>query len=117
MTNLRQLGLAGEDLAVQTLQKQGYRIIARNYVTPLGEIDVIARQGEFLVFIEVKTRRSPRFGEAREALSPAKQARLQKLAAFYLKQNRLGPVQVRFDVVAIDFTPGEPRVEIIPGAF
>ena len=62
--NLKQLGGAGEDLAAKALKKQGYKILERNYRTPLGEVDIIARQRGVLVFIEVKTRTSARFGAA-----------------------------------------------------
>src|SRR3990172_5985671 len=99
----RQLGDAGEDLAAAALKKLGYKILERNYTCSLGEIDLIARQGQTLVFIEVKTRRSERFGAPQDAVSPPKHARLRRLAAYYLKQKRLAEVPVRFDVVAITF--------------
>jgi putative endonuclease len=114
----RLLGDAGEDLAAAVLKKQGYKILERNYLTPLGEIDLIARQGKTLVFIEVKTRRGQGFGAPQEAVSPAKQARLRRLADYYLKQQRLGEdVPVRFDVVGITLVRDLPRVEIIQSAF
>ena len=113
----RQLGDAGEDLAAAALKKQGYKILERNYVTPLGELDLIARQGKTYVFIEVKTRKNERFGPPQEAVHPAKQARLRRLAEYYLKQQRLGEVAVRFDVVGIILADGVPRVEIIQDAF
>jgi putative endonuclease len=113
----QQLGGAGEDLAAAALKKQGYKIVERNYRTPLGEIDLIARHRGALVFIEVKTRRSTRFGQPQEAVSPAKQARLRKLADYYLKQKRLGESQVRFDVVAITLKNERPQIEIIQEAF
>ncbi|MEW6659408.1 MAG: YraN family protein [Thermodesulfobacteriota bacterium] len=113
----RQLGDAGEDLAAAALKKQGYKILERNYTTPLGEIDLIARHGGEVVFIEVKTRKSLRFGEPQDAVSPPKQARLRRLADYYLKQKRLGEVPVRFDVVAITMAAGDPRVELIQNAF
>jgi putative endonuclease len=113
----RQLGDAGEDLAAAALKKQGYKILERNYVTPLGEIDLIARHGGVLVFIEVKTRRSLRFGDPQDAVTPAKQARLQRLADYYLQRQRLGEVEMRFDVVGITFSDNKPDVEIIQNAF
>jgi putative endonuclease len=113
----RQLGDAGEDLAVAALKKQGYKILARNYVTPLGEIDLIARQGKTYVFIEVKTRKNERFGAPQEAVHPAKQQKLRRLADYYLKQQRLGEVAIRFDVVGITIGDDGPRVEIIQDAF
>jgi len=113
----RQLGDAGEDLAAAALKKQGYKIIERNYTTPLGEIDLIARQGGVLVFIEVKTRKSLRFGQPQDAVSPAKQARLQRLADYYLQRQRLGEVPVRFDVVGIIMSADGPKVEVFRNAF
>jgi putative endonuclease len=113
----RQLGDAGEDLAAAALKKQGYKILERNYVTPLGEIDLIGRHQGALVFIEVKTRKSVRFGEPQDAVSATKQARMRKLADYYLKQKRLGEVQVRFDVVGITLHGDKLQVEIIPNAF
>jgi len=113
----RQLGDAGEDLAAAALKKQGYKILERNYTTPLGEIDLIARHRGELVFIEVKTRKSLRFGEPQDAVSAPKQRRLRKLADYYLKRQRLGEVEVRFDVVGINMASGDPRVEIFQNAF
>jgi len=116
-TTGRQLGDAGEDLAAAALRKQGYKILERNYQTPLGEIDLIARHGKVLVFVEVKTRKSLRFGAPQEAVSPAKQARLKRLADYYLKEKRLESAQVRFDVVAITWGGEGPQVETIRDAF
>jgi len=113
----RQLGDVGEDLAAAALKKQGYKILARNCVTPLGEIDLIARQGKTYVFIEVKTRRGERFGAPQEAVHPAKQQKLRRLADYYLKQKRLEEVAMRFDVVAIIIGEDGPQVEIIKNAF
>jgi len=113
----RQMGDHGEDLAASALQQQGYKILERNYVTPLGEIDLIARQGKVLVVVEVKTRKSARFGSPQEGVSAAKQARLRRLADYYLKAKRLTGSPVRFDVVAVTMAGDEPRVEIIQDAF
>lgn len=111
------MGDAGEDLAAAALKQQGYKILERNYVAPLGEIDLIARQGKTLVFIEVKTRKNDRFGAPQEAVTPAKQHKLRRLADYYLKQKRLGEVEMRFDVVAIVIAETGPQVEIIQNAF
>jgi putative transposase len=113
----RRLGDAGEDLASAALKKQGYKILERNYTTPLGEIDLIARQGKMLVIVEVKTRTSMRFGSPQEAVSVTKQNRLRRLADYYLKDKRLTGAPVRFDVVAIILTEDNPQVEIIQEAF
>ncbi len=113
----KQLGDTGEDLAAAALKKQGYKILERNYLTPLGEIDLIARQGKTLVIIEVKTRKSLRFGSPQEAVSAAKQAKLRRLADYYLKEKRLTGAPVRFDVVGILVADTGPQIEIIPDAF
>ena len=113
----RQLGDQGEDLAAAALKQQGYKILERNYMTPLGEIDLIARQGKVLVVVEVKTRKSTRFGSPQEAVSVTKQGRLRRLADYYLKAKRLTGSPVRFDVVAVTMTENVPQVEIIPNAF
>ena len=113
----RQLGDVGEDLAAAALKKQGYKILARNYVTPLGEIDLIAQKGRTVVVVEVKTRKSLRFGSPQESVSLTKQKRLRRLADYYLKDKRLTGVPVRFDVVAVTLAGDEPQVEIIPNAF
>jgi putative endonuclease len=116
-TTRRQLGDKGEDLAAAALKKQGYKILERNYTSPLGEIDLIARHQGCLVFIEVKTRKSLRFGRPEEAVTAAKQRRLQRLAEYYLKQKRLKEQPLRFDVVAITMMDGGPSLEIFRSAF
>ena len=117
MDNRRSLGDRGEDLAAAHLKKQGYNILARNYRTPIGEIDLVARHQGVLVIIEVKTRRSRRFGSPQEAVHPAKQERLRHLAEYYLQQQGLGEVMVRFDVVGILWQEEKPQIEVIEGAF
>ena len=113
----RQLGEQGEDLAAAALRQQGYKILARNYVTPLGEIDLIAQKGRTVVVVEVKTRKSLRFGSPQESVSVTKQNRLRRLADYYLKDKRLVGSPVRFDVVAVTLAGEEPQVEIIQNAF
>jgi putative transposase len=113
----RQLGDQGEDLAAAALKKQGYKILERNFVTPLGEIDLIAREGKTVVVVEVKTRKSTRFGSPQEAVSVTKQQRLRRLADYYLKAKRLTEAPVRFDVVAVTLAGDVPQVEIIQNAF
>ena len=117
MDNRRSLGDRGEDMAAAHLKKQGYKILERNYRTPIGEIDLVARHQGVLVIIEVKTRRSRRFGSPQEAVHPAKQERLRNLAEYYLQQQGLGEVTVRFDVVGILWQEGKAQVEVIAGAF
>jgi putative endonuclease len=97
----RWFGNRGERLAARFLRRQGYRILARQYRTPLGEIDLIAQDGDCVVFVEVKTRRSDQAGHPVEAVTPAKQTQLARLALVFLKQRRLLACRARFDVVAI----------------
>jgi putative endonuclease len=113
----RQLGDQGEDLAAAALKKQGYKILERNYVTPLGEIDLIAKEGKVLVVVEVKTRKTTRFGSPQESVSLTKQQRLRRLADYYLKAKRLTGSPVRFDVVAVTLNEDGPRMEVIKNAF
>ena len=103
MTNARQeLGKSGEDLAVAALERLGYAILARRYRTNHGEIDIIARDGDTLVFVEVKARAGDDCGTAAEAVTRHKQRRLASMASDYLARNDLSEVACRFDVVAID---------------
>ncbi|MDA8165282.1 MAG: YraN family protein [Desulfobacteraceae bacterium] len=111
------VGRQGEELARRHLERHGYRIIACNYRVRFGEIDLIAEEGETLVFIEVKTRTGPTHGHPLEAVTPAKQRQLARVALEYLSRER-GERPVRFDVVAVLLnTSGPPRIEIIRNAF
>jgi len=96
-----ELGEEGECLAVDFLRKKGYRIVATNFRSPLGEVDLIAQEGDTTVFVEVKTRRSLKCGMPQESVTSAKQARILKTALIYLKNNNLGNGNYRFDVVSI----------------
>jgi len=118
MRNRRQqTGEAGEALAARLLRRQGYRILATNYRTPLGEIDIIARERDTIVFVEVKARRSLGFGHPKSAVTAQKQRRLSMLALYYLKSTGQSGARARFDVVAICAAPERPEVEIIRNAF
>lgn len=111
-------GLGGEERAAAYLQGLGYKIIERNFRTRRGEIDIIARHEGSLVFIEVKTRRTQRFGDAKWALTAAKQKKISMVALEYLKKNHgTTRIKARFDVVTIQETAGQPMVEVIPNAF
>jgi len=114
----RQLGGSGETLAAAHLEKNGYRILARNYRTPIGEIDIIAQEGETLVFVEVKTRGTHRFGHPKEAVTARKQRKLSMAALYYLKGTRNLHRKARFDVVSILPGPREGwKIEVIKNAF
>jgi putative endonuclease len=112
----KKLGQAGEDRAARFLEKQGYRIIERNYSAPYGEIDLIAMHEGDLVFVEVKTRKSDAYGAPELAVNPRKQQRMVKAALGYIKYKNLHQVPCRFDVVAISSST-EKEIEVIRHAF
>ena len=114
----RRLGQLGEALAADHLEALGYRVRARNFRCPLGEIDLVADEGDELVFIEVKARTSLRFGLPREAVSRAKQRKLGRAALWYCDGERLGDRSYRFDVVEVLFLRGEvAAIELLRNAF
>lgn len=119
MTIARQeLGKTGEDRAVAALRQLGYAILARRYRTRHGEIDIVARDGPTVVFVEVKARVNAEFGAAAEAVTRHKQARLASMALDYLARHRLTDRPCRFDVVAIDDAGSDaPRVTVYRSAF
>jgi len=113
----KELGRRGEELALRFLNKSGYKIIERNYVCKMGEMDIIAQEKDTLVFVEVKTRTSMDFGPPQLAVNPTKQMQLSKVALNFLKEKRLEDVKARFDVVAIVLKPTGEEVELIKDAF
>jgi putative endonuclease len=100
-TNNVALGRAGEKLAEEYLSQNGYLILARRYRTVSGEIDLVAELGEILAFVEVKTRRSTRFGLPGEAVTKRKQRAIIAAAQHYLAENELTDRAVRFDVIEV----------------
>ena len=113
------LGDKGERLAERFLCRQGFQILARQYRSAFGEIDLICRDGRWLVFVEVKTRQSDAAGQPFEAITHEKQRKLTRLALAYLKEHRLLEHSARFDVVSIVWTEGvkEPAIEHYRNAF
>jgi putative endonuclease len=111
------VGRTGEDLACKLLKKKGYKILERNYKSPLGEIDIIAREGKTLVFVEVKTRSTSDFGTAKWAVGPRKQRKVSMVALDYLKRQALLEHPARFDVVAVDLDQDREKIELFPNAF
>jgi putative endonuclease len=111
------LGKTGEDLACRELERRGYEIVARRYRRRSGELDIVARDGATIVFVEVKARRGRMFGEAVEAVTGWKQRRMSRLAAEYLSRHHLTQCPCRFDVVSIQFDDGRPTVEVYQNAF
>lgn len=114
------LGAEGERVAKAYLQTKGFRILHENYSTPLGEIDLIAKEGGVVVFVEVKARTSGEFGPPQASVTLAKQRQIVKVARLYLQRERLAEVACRFDVVAVTFAggqAGQPNVFLIRDAF
>ncbi len=93
-------GQCGEDIAAEHLKKKGYKIIQRNYKNKIGEIDIIAKHKEDLVFVEVKTRSSDKFGTPAEAVTYYKKQKIVNCAKFYLTQNP-SDMNIRFDIIEV----------------
>ena len=113
----KELGKKGEELALRFLKKKGYRIIEKNYVCKMGEMDIIGKEKDTLVFIEVKTRTSTEFGPPQLAVHSSKQRQLSKVALNYLNEKRLNDVKARFDVVAIVLEQNREEIDLIRDAF
>ncbi len=96
------MGGAGENRAVKFLKQKGFKILKKNYKTPLGEIDIIAQDNKTIVFIEVKTRTSEAFGLPCEAVDKRKQEKYNKTATYYLQREKKMDAECRFDVVEIE---------------
>ncbi len=111
------MGKLGEDLALKKLQSLGYKSFIRNYRCPLGEIDLIARDGDTLVFLEIKTRRGRTLEYAKEAVTERKRRKITQVALVFLKENGCEEIKARFDVVAINLGNGLYEIEVIKDAF
>ena len=101
MKSTRAIGNSGERNAVSFLERQGFAILDRNYTFDHGEVDVVAKDGDELVFVEVKLRRTTRFGLPEEAVTPAKQELIRRTAEGYVQEKKLNNISCRFDVIAI----------------
>ena len=114
----KELGALGEELARRHLKRAGYKIIAANYRSPQGEIDLIARKKDCLVFVEVKCRRGDGFGPPEEAVTSAKRQKLVRVAEHYLQHEAANAADWRIDVVAIELDDHNrtTRLEIIENA-
>jgi putative endonuclease len=113
----RRLGDAGEAAAAELLVKQGFRIVARNHRCRRGEVDLVAEQGDLLVFVEVRTRESALFGSPEETVGFRKQRRVVLAAQDFLARRRGPPRAIRFDVVAVIDAPSGPQLTHYPNAF
>ena len=110
-------GETGEDLACRELRRRGYAILARRYRTRHGEIDIIARDGDVLVFVEVKARSGQEFGGPLAAVTLAKQRKVARMALDYLTRSQLTAVACRFDVVGLFVKDGRTTFEVVRNAF
>ena len=106
------LGRRGEALALNKIKSLGYQCVASNYRCSLGEVDLIARDGDTIVFIEIKTRKGRSLGYAKEAIHEKKKRQLSKVALAYLKSNGLLGCKARFDVVAVQVSAEQEGVDI-----
>ena len=114
----RGAGKTAEDAAARHLRSGGYKILERNYSTPLGEIDIVALDVDVVCFVEVRSRSAADFGGAVEALPKSKQRRVARAAMAYMKAKRLDGTKVRFDFAAVEMPEeGEARVELVKNAF
>ena len=111
-------GRRAEEAAAQWLQQRGHTILERNFLCKAGELDLVTREGESLVFVEVKARTSELFGSPGEFVDARKQAKLQRAASFYLRKFGTNPPACRFDVIEVRLAPaGRPAITHLPDAF
>ena len=110
-------GKEGEKIASAYLKKNGYEIIEINFRCPIGEIDIVAKEKNDLVFVEVKTRKSIALGYPEQAVGMRKQKKMSQLALWYMQKRKVAETNVRFDVVAITLIPENHEVRLIQNAF
>jgi putative endonuclease len=112
------LGRRGEEAALAWYRGAGFTLLARNWRCPAGELDLVVRRGELVVFCEVKTRAGGAFGGGHEAVTWRKQGKLRQLAEIFLTGLRLSPAAIRFDVASVLARPGaRPVIELFEDAF
>ncbi|MBW1695303.1 MAG: YraN family protein [Deltaproteobacteria bacterium] len=113
----QQFAKESESDAVRFLKKRGYKILEQNYRNRIGEIDIIAKDKNTIVFVEVKARKSRYYGDAKWAVNSRKQRKISMVALYYLKATKQTQAKARFDVVTIHEEKEEPQIEIIKNAF
>jgi putative endonuclease len=111
------LGRRGERAAEKHLRRNGYRIVARNFRAAGAEIDLVAMDGDTLVFVEVKTRRSRAAGAPEEAVDERKQTRMRRAAEVFARRYRADDSEMRFDIVAVDASGKRLEIELLRNAF
>lgn len=107
----------GESAAVEYLKANGYKILARNFKTKFGEIDIVAKEKDTVVFLEVKARHTTAFGEPETAVHRFKQGQISKAALAFLKQHNLLEEKARFDIVSLLYLDRLPQIRLIRDAF
>ncbi len=112
-----EIGKQGEQYAIQFLKEKNYAILTTHFIYNHGEIDIIAKEENEIVFVEVKTRRSKKFGKPEESVTPKKQELLRRTAEGYITQNNLTNISCRFDVIAISFHQQKIMYEHFKNAF
>ena len=118
MTNNKlKLGSQGEDIAAKYLQSQGYKILQRNFRSRYGEIDIICRWEQTVIFVEVKTRTNTDFGSPEESITKTKQQHIHKVALIYLETYPYSFQEIRFDVIGILMDGSEPKLNHLEAAF
>jgi len=117
LNKAQKFGKQSELLASNYLRLRGYSILELNYRNLIGEIDIIARDGSVLVFVEVKARKSSRYGSPKNAVTPGKQLKISRTALAYLKNTGQLNSRARFDVVSIDARYDPPDIEVVKNAF
>ena len=110
-------GKWGEDIAERYLKKRGFLIIIRNFRAERGEIDIVAKENNCIVFVEVKTGNSDKFGPPEERISIAKRRQLYKIASAYIQENPNQEFDYRFDAVIVDGTPQKHEIRYYKNAF
>jgi putative endonuclease len=113
----KQVGNKGESLAEDYIKRKGYKIIQRNYRCRLGEIDIIAKDGDTIVFIEVRTKQNENFGSPQDSVTSTKINKISKTALSFIQEKNLSGFSYRFDFIAITFSQGKPNIEHIENAF
>jgi len=111
------LGEKGENIAAAFLKKKGYNILFRNYKCSFGEIDIIAKHKKILSFIEVKTRSTKKYGLPQEAVTPAKQTKISRVALEFVQRYKMDNRAARFDVVSVKYLNDGYEVDLIENAF
>ncbi|MGR3220519.1 MAG: YraN family protein [Candidatus Anammoxibacter sp.] len=119
-TNKKKIGIEGEAEAASFLKKEGYKIVEKNYICNLGEIDIIAIHKKILVFVEVKVRSTDSFGSPELSVTKHKRRQIIRVAESYLSRNRIQDTDCRFDVVAISYNFDKeiaPAIKLLKNAF